>query len=351
MDFAFGGPRRVVDRLRTAGGDEFVARTHFLGDARQHHGRGLAAALESRRAEVNRFIRERLIAVGIDQRHAAAIHIPALFRSAADATHVGAVAGREDHAVGLRADDGRRLVEPVGLDNERSREERLDVRVLDHAADVDQLHPHPPGVVDVARTRTPVREAPVRVLVRQQLRHDVVGLLFGLRISRQPPVLRRGHGHHEAAVQHALRGRNGEQAVHHHGRRVEETLFVRDFVGAEQAVGEHAVKWRERTDRFETTQQEVGVAHDLDAQPRTRLEPRQLDVSEQLAHHGLAYLFGRDHRIAPVHGDAVDLELLKVVVDSTHHRGERVLPAARGTERGGHGGGSGRRRSRRQQTA
>ena len=68
---------------------------------------------------------------------------------------------------------------------------------------------------------------------------------------------------------------------------------------------------------------------DLEAQPRPRVQARQLDVGEQLANHRLADLLGGDHGVAPVHGDAVHLELLEVVVDPADHRGERIVPRAR----------------------
>ena len=79
VDLVVRSSRRVVDRLRPAGSDELVAGTNLLRDARQHDRRRLAAALKSCRAEVDRLIGERLVAVRIDQRHAAPEHIPAPF--------------------------------------------------------------------------------------------------------------------------------------------------------------------------------------------------------------------------------------------------------------------------------
>ena len=119
---------RIADRLRPAGGDELVACADLLDGARQHDGRRIAWPIESRGAEINRFIRERLLGIGIDQRSTASKDIPGFFLGSAHASHIGCVPCGEDHAIGFRADDGRRFVEAIGLDDERSAQERLDDR-------------------------------------------------------------------------------------------------------------------------------------------------------------------------------------------------------------------------------
>ncbi len=54
------------------------------------------------------------------------IDVPALLGRGADTAHVGRVARREDHAIGLRGNDGRRFVEAAGLDHQRARQVGLD---------------------------------------------------------------------------------------------------------------------------------------------------------------------------------------------------------------------------------
>ena len=68
------------------------------------------------------------VGVRIDQRVALAIDVPGFFLGVADAAHVGGVAGGKDHAVLCGADDGGRLVQPIGLDHQGADEKRLDRR-------------------------------------------------------------------------------------------------------------------------------------------------------------------------------------------------------------------------------
>ena len=120
--------RRVVDDLRRPCRHEFVAGAHFLRCARQHHGRRVTVALESRGAEVDCLVRKRLVGIRIDQRGAAPVDIPAFLIRAGNAAYVSAVSSRQNDPIALRADDGRRLVEAVGLDHQGAGEERLDNR-------------------------------------------------------------------------------------------------------------------------------------------------------------------------------------------------------------------------------
>src|SRR6266850_4811713 len=85
--------RRIADRLRPSCRNQLVARADFLHRARQFHRGGLPAALEPRRPAIDRLIRERLVAVRINQRPSAAVDVPGLFLGSAYAAHVRAVAG------------------------------------------------------------------------------------------------------------------------------------------------------------------------------------------------------------------------------------------------------------------
>ena len=125
--------RRVVHRLRAARRRPACRRRRSPDHGvSERHRRGLARAGELRRAEVHRLVGERLVGVGIDQRRCPCdrrtrsrpwtrrcrAHRPRCpSRAAPDRPAVATMVGR--------------LVQPVGLDHQRTRQERLDRRRRD----------------------------------------------------------------------------------------------------------------------------------------------------------------------------------------------------------------------------
>src|SRR5258708_34763716 len=118
--------RRITRDLRLAGGDELVTGAYLLDRAAENHCSGLPRSGPLRRAEIDRLVGESLVGVGVDERAAFTIDVPDVVFRFAHAAHVSRISRSENDAISLGADDGGRLIEPVGLDHKRPAEEGLD---------------------------------------------------------------------------------------------------------------------------------------------------------------------------------------------------------------------------------
>src|SRR3990172_94584 len=127
LDERAGRMRRVVLQYQRSGGDQAIPFAYLLLRAEDLYGCGIAGLGHLAVAEKHRFVTQRLLALGVDERLALAINLPqAVGLCIRDAADIGYVPRAQQDAVRLRGNDARRVVQAVRFDHQRARQERFD---------------------------------------------------------------------------------------------------------------------------------------------------------------------------------------------------------------------------------